>query len=75
LYYLTFTVTSDIYMHLEEHSLHPHEPHSLYVSPDTVWVIISWRIRWAGHVAVSGMRKCVQNFGRRTWREDSARKN
>jgi hypothetical protein len=41
--------------------LHNDELHSLYSSPNTVRVIKSRRIRWAGHVARMGGRggKCV----------------
>ena len=31
--------------------LHNEELHGLYRSPNIVWVIISRRLRWAGHVA------------------------
>jgi hypothetical protein len=31
--------------------LHNEELHNLYVSPNTIRVIKSWRTRWSGHVA------------------------
>jgi hypothetical protein len=38
--------------------LHNDELHSLYSSPNTVRVIISRRIRWAGHVACMAEGRC-----------------
>ena len=50
---------------------HNEEPHSLYRSPDIVRVIISRRLRWAGHVA--RMEKGRSAFkiltGKETFRE------
>ena len=37
--------------------LHNEELHDLYSSPNTVWVIKSRRVRWAGHVACMGERR------------------
>jgi hypothetical protein len=34
--------------------LHNDELHNLYSSPNIVRVIKSWRMRWAGHVALMG---------------------
>jgi hypothetical protein len=34
--------------------LHNEELHDLYSSPNIVWVLISRRMRWAGHVARLG---------------------
>jgi hypothetical protein len=47
--------------------------HNLYSSPNTVRVIKSRSMRWAGHVAL-GDQKCIQNFscethGRNYWRD------
>jgi hypothetical protein len=39
--------------------LHNDEIHSLYSSPNIVRVIISRKMRWAGHVARMGEGKCV----------------
>jgi hypothetical protein len=39
--------------------LHNDELHSLYSSPNIVWVIKSRRMRWAGHVARMGERRGV----------------
>jgi hypothetical protein len=39
--------------------LHNDELHSLYSSPNTVRVIKSRRMRWAGHVARMGEGRCV----------------
>jgi hypothetical protein len=39
--------------------LHNDELHSLYSSPNIVWVIKSRRMRWAGHVARMGEGKGV----------------
>lgn len=37
--------------------------HDLYSSPNIIRLIISRRIRWAGHVArMVGQKRCVQNF-------------
>jgi hypothetical protein len=32
-------------------------------------VMKSMRLRWVGHVARMGDEKCMQNFGRKTWRK------
>jgi hypothetical protein len=42
--------------------LHNDELHSLYSSPNIVRVIISRRMRWAGHVARMGEGRCVYRF-------------
>jgi hypothetical protein len=39
--------------------LHNDELHSLYSSPNIIWVIKSRRMRWAGHVAHMGEGRCV----------------
>jgi hypothetical protein len=46
--------------------LHNDELHSLYSSPNIVRVIKSWRMRWAGHVALMGEGRGVYRvlFGR-----------
>jgi hypothetical protein len=44
--------------------LHNDELHSLYSSPNIFRLIISRRMRWAGHVArIGGGEKCLQGFG------------
>ena len=40
-------------------TLHNEELYDLYSSPNTVWVIKSKGIRWAGHVARKGERRGV----------------
>jgi hypothetical protein len=39
--------------------LHKKELYALYSSPDTIRVIKSRRLRWAGHVACMGERICA----------------
>jgi len=39
--------------------LHNEELNDLYSSPNIVWVIKSRKMRWAGHVARIGGRRCV----------------
>jgi hypothetical protein len=39
--------------------LHNKELNDLYFSPNIIWVIKSTRIRWAGHVANMGGRRCA----------------
>jgi hypothetical protein len=46
--------------------LHNKELYSLYSSPDTVQVIKSRRLRWAGHVARGGEERCIQGFSGET---------
>jgi hypothetical protein len=38
----------------EWRKLHNEELHNLYSSPDVIRQIKSWRMRWAGHVALLG---------------------
>jgi hypothetical protein len=40
-------------------NLQTEELHSLYSSPNIVWVMKSRRMRWAGHVARMGEGRCV----------------
>jgi len=42
---------------------------NLCTLPCIIMVIISRRMKWAGHVAHRGQEKCIQNFGWKTWRE------
>ena len=42
-----------------EEQLHNEELHDLNCSPNTVWLIKSRRMRWAGHVACMGERRGV----------------
>jgi len=44
---------------------HIEELNDLYCSPNTVWVIKSRRMRWAGHVAHMGER-CIHSLGGET---------
>jgi hypothetical protein len=39
--------------------LHNKELYALYSSPNIIWVIKSRRLRWAGHVARMGERRCA----------------
>ena len=39
--------------------LHNEERYALYSSPNIIWVINSTRLRWAGHVARVGERRCA----------------
>jgi len=43
----------------EWRKLHNEELNDLYSSPNTVWVLKSRRMRWAGHVARMGERRGV----------------
>jgi hypothetical protein len=44
--------------------LHKEELYVLYSSPNTIRVIKSRRIRWAGHVTLKGREKrCIEDFG------------
>jgi len=49
----------------EWRKLHNKELNDLY-SPNIIWVIKSRRMRWAGHAACMGERKCAY----RVWWED-----
>jgi hypothetical protein len=46
----------------EWRNLHNEEIHYLFYSPSIVWVIISRRMRWAGHVARMGESRGVCRF-------------
>jgi hypothetical protein len=53
--------------------LHNDELHSLYSSLNIVRVIISRRMRWAGHVARIGEgERCSQGFGWEARRQETA---
>jgi hypothetical protein len=41
----------------EWRKLYNEELHDLYCSPNIIWVIISRRMRWMGHVACMGERR------------------
>jgi hypothetical protein len=43
--------------------LHNEKLRNLYVSPNIIMVIKSWRMKWAGHVACMRSEKCIQYFG------------
>ena len=43
--------------------LHNEELTYLYSSPNIIQVTKSRRIRWAGHAARVGERRCIQGFG------------
>ena len=46
----------------EWRKLHNEELNDLYCSPNIVRVIGSRRMRWAGHIACMGERRCVFSF-------------
>jgi hypothetical protein len=46
----------------ELRKLHVDELHHLYSSPNTVWMIISRRMRWAGHLHGWGRREACRGF-------------
>jgi hypothetical protein len=46
--------------------LHNKELYALYSSPNISRVIKSRRLRWAGHVARMGERRCIQGFSGET---------
>jgi hypothetical protein len=46
--------------------LYNEEPHDLYSSPNSVRLIKSRRMRWAGNVAQKGWERHVQGFGGET---------
>jgi len=52
--------------------LHNEELHNLYGSPNTVLLgaIKSRRMTWAGHAAHTRHAKCIQNSGKKTYREE-----
>jgi hypothetical protein len=51
--------------------LHNDELHSLYSSPNIVRVIKSRRMGWEGHVARTGVGRCLQSFGREAQMEET----
>jgi len=50
--------------------LHNEEHHDLYSPPNIICLIISRRLRWAGHMAHTGEERCVQCVGGETCRKD-----
>jgi hypothetical protein len=50
----------------EWRKLHKEELNDMYCSPNIVRVIKSKRIRWTGHVARMGKRRCIQGFSGET---------
>jgi hypothetical protein len=46
--------------------LHSEELNDLYSSPNIIRVIKSRIMRWAGHVARMGEKRCIQDFGGET---------
>jgi len=47
--------------------LHNEELKDLYSSPNTIRVLKSRRMKWAGHVArYGGQKRCMQDFSRET---------
>jgi len=49
--------------------LHDEELHNFYTSPDIIKVI-----KWESCSTHERNEKCIQNFGRKTWREEKIRK-
>ena len=47
----------------EWRKLHNEELNDLYSLPNIVWVVKSRRMRWAGHVARMGEKRCAQGVG------------
>ena len=45
----------------EWRNIHNEELNDLYCSPNTVWVIKSRRMKWAGHVARIGEERLIQS--------------
>jgi hypothetical protein len=39
------------------------ERDDLYASPNIIWLIKSRIMRWAGHAAYTGEKRCIQGFG------------
>jgi len=58
----------------ELRKLHIEELNDLYSSRDTIRVIKSRRMRWAGHVAHLGEERCIRGFGGETWGKETTRK-
>jgi hypothetical protein len=58
----------------ESRGLHNEERHNLHAPPSITGVIKLRRMRRAGHVARMGDEKWIQNFGRKTCREETSRK-
>jgi hypothetical protein len=54
--------------------LHNEELHNLCASPNIIRVIKLRMMRWVGHVAHGIGEKCIQNFGRKTRREETTRR-
>jgi hypothetical protein len=46
--------------------LHNEELYDLYSSPNIIQVINSRRMRWMGHLAHIGKRRCIEGFGGET---------
>jgi hypothetical protein len=52
--------------------VHNEELHNLYTSPNVIRVIKSRGMRIGGSCSMHGRdEKSVQNFGRKTWREEA----
>ena len=46
--------------------LHNEELYDLYYSPYIIWVIKSKAMRWEGHIALTGERRCAYRVDGRT---------
>ena len=51
--------------------LHSEEHHNMYSPPNVICLIISRRLRWAGHVARVGEERCLQCVGGETCRKET----
>jgi hypothetical protein len=51
--------------------LHNKELCALYSSPNIIRVIKSRRLRWAGHVARMGEKRCIQGSSGETWGKET----
>jgi hypothetical protein len=45
--------------------LHKEELHNLYMSPNIIRMVKSWRLKWVGNLACmhGKYKECIQNFG------------
>jgi hypothetical protein len=55
----------------EWRKLHNEKFNGLYSSPNTIRVITLRRMRCMRHLALWGRERCVQGFGRETWRKET----
>jgi hypothetical protein len=53
--------------------LYNEEFHKFYSSSNRIRMIMSGRMRWAGHATRMG-EECIHSFGKKTWRKETTRK-